>query len=117
MAKTRAKQETLGELHLITAEYFKQLLEDARESGEPIPAAMMGNILRFLHDNDIVAEGDTQNVLEEIREKMRKQKDAATLASKNSKSNGVIDLSIMSSNLPDDVAYEEILHDIDCMDA
>ena len=112
MAKTRAKQETLGELHLITAEYFKQLLDEAMSSGEPMPAAMMGNILRFLHDNDIVAEGDTQNVLEEIREKMRKQKETATQASKKA-----TDISLLSPSLPADVDYENILHDIECADA
>lgn len=100
--KTRATQEALGALHLATAEYFKRMLEDAEEKGVDVPAAQMGNILRFLHDNDIVAESDTQNILEEMRNKLNSQKESTN--------NCKVDL---SGSLPDSVDYEQVLHDIE----
>lgn len=101
--KTRATQEALGDLHLATAEYFKRMLEDAEEQGVSVPAAQMGNILRFLHDNDIVAESDTQNILEDMRNKLSKQKQAALNVSKED----------LSGQLPVQVDYEQMLHDIE----
>lgn len=101
--KTRATQEALGALHLAAAQYFMRMLEEAEEHGVSVPAAQMGNILRFLHDNDIVAEGDTQNVLEDIREKLRKQKEATdTVPQLN-----------LENTLPTEVNYEEVLHDVE----
>lgn len=101
--KTRATQESLGALHLATAEYFKRMLEDAEEQGVSVPAAQMGNILRFLHDNDIVAESDTQNILEDMRNKLSEQKRAALNVSKED----------LSGQLPVQVDYEQMLHDIE----
>nr|DAP57918.1 MAG TPA: DNA packaging protein [Caudoviricetes sp.] len=100
--KTRATQEALGALHLATAEYFKRMLEDAEEKGVDVPAAQMGNILRFLHDNDIVAESDTQNILEDMRNKLNSQKESTNKCK--------VDL---SGSLPDSVDYEQVLHDIE----
>ena len=101
--KTRATQEALGALHLATAEYFKRMLEDAEEQGVSVPAAQMANILRFLHDNDIVAVSDTQNILEDMRNKLSKQKQAALNVSKDD----------LSGQLPVQVDYEQMLHDIE----
>lgn len=101
--KTRATQEALGSLHLATAEYFKRMLEEAEEQGVSVPAAQMGNILRFLHDNDIVAESDTQNILEDMRNKLNEQRNAAL--------NVTVD--DLSGQLPAQVDYEQMLHDIE----
>lgn len=98
MGKTRATQESLGALHLATAKYFERILEEAAEQGITIPAAQMGNILRFLHDNDVVAESDTQNILEDMRNKLKEQKKSVD-----------IDL---SGQLPDKVDYAQVLHDV-----
>ena len=66
MAKNTAKEDLLGTLHAAVAEHFTELLN----SGEEISAAQMGNILRFLKDNDIVADKEVAGAIEEIREKL-----------------------------------------------
>lgn len=51
--KLAATEDTLGSIHELTAEYCKQRLEAALETGEPIPPAELGAITKFLKDNNI----------------------------------------------------------------
>ena len=51
--KLAAAEDKLGLIHYLTAEYIKSRLEQAQETGEPIPPAELGAITKFLKDNGI----------------------------------------------------------------
>ena len=51
--KLAAKEDKLGLIHDLTAEYFLGRLKQALETGEPIPPAELGAITKFLRDNNI----------------------------------------------------------------
>ena len=51
--KLAASEDKLGSIHELTAEYCKQRLEAALETGEPIPPAELGAITKFLKDKDM----------------------------------------------------------------
>lgn len=51
--KLAAKEDKLGIIHDLTAEYCKRRLTEALQNGEPIPPAELGAITKFLKDNGI----------------------------------------------------------------
>lgn len=51
--KLAATENTLGQIHELTAAYIKERLQSARATGEPIPPAELGAITKFLKDNSI----------------------------------------------------------------
>ena len=51
--KLAAKEDKLGIIHDLTAEYCLKRLQDALNTGEPIPPAELGAITKFLKDNGI----------------------------------------------------------------
>lgn len=52
-SKLAAKEDTLGVIHELTAQYCKTRLQQALETNEPIPPAELGAITKFLRDNSI----------------------------------------------------------------
>lgn len=51
--KLSAKEDKLGLIHDLTAEYCLNRLKTSLETGEPIPPAELGAITKFLKDNGI----------------------------------------------------------------
>ena len=51
--KLSAKEDKLGVIHDLTAEYCLSRLRQALGAGEPIPPAELGAITKFLKDNGI----------------------------------------------------------------
>lgn len=51
--KLSAKEDKLGVLHELTADYCLNRLREALNTGEPIPPAELGAITKFLKDNGI----------------------------------------------------------------
>ena len=51
--KLAAKEDKLGLIHDLTAEYCLGRLKQALETHEPIPPAELGAITKFLKDNGI----------------------------------------------------------------
>lgn len=59
--KNKASEDSLGELHALTAEYFKERLR----SGEVTPSELSATV-KFLKDNNITVDGSESSDLLEL---------------------------------------------------
>lgn len=66
MSTSRATEEALGALHGLLAETLTAQLVAARESGEPIPPALLGQVIKFLKDNGVDAPAATSAKLDRL---------------------------------------------------
>lgn len=65
MARKKASVETLGELHGIIAETLSLEIQGYKDRGEPVPASLLAQAIKFLSENNIQAkeeDPDLQNL-------------------------------------------------------
>lgn len=55
MAKTKASVSALGELHGVIADTLKDEIQGYKDRGEPVPASLLAQAIKFLSENGIQA--------------------------------------------------------------